>query len=71
MPKTLRGHHNCYNCGEYITWEAVIEKTAGQAYVEQGEPATAVAVGRNAIGTEYEIECTCPKCKIKNRFRYR
>lgn len=69
--KSITGTNNCYVCGNELNWEKVQDVRHGQVIVfKQPEvTADACAIGINEDGTvKFEITCTCPRCRSKNKF---
>ena len=69
--KDICGTDECYVCGKILNWEKTKDVKSGQVVVYNLPEisADAYAVGKNEDGTVlFEIICTCPKCKSKNKF---
>ena len=63
--KSLSGIDECYVCGKILKWTKVADAERGSMVVK----ANAFAIGKNDDGSiEFEIECTCPKCRTINKF---
>lgn len=71
MEKSITGTNNCFVCGRKLNWEKIQDPIPWQvtALKKPEVTADACAIGINEDGTvKFEITCTCPKCKSKNKF---
>lgn len=69
--KSLSGIDECYVCGKILKWTKVADAERGSMVVYEVPElkANAFAIGKNDAGSiEFEIECTCPKCRTINKF---
>lgn len=68
--KEIKGIEECFVCGTTIEWEYVPSPRKNQiiVYEVSGAKPDITAIGKEDGKTKIEVVCTCPSCKIKNKY---
>lgn len=69
--RSIEGKNECFVCGELIAWGTIVMSTPGNmvAYTLPQNTAEECAIGKTENGdVKFEITCTCPNCRTKNKF---
>lgn len=70
--QSISGYDECFVCGYEMQWETRIVSTMNRMVVQRTPEVTAeeCAIGKNENGEViFEVECVCPRCRTKNRFK--
>lgn len=71
--KSFSGKDYCYVCGNKLNWripeDSEQEGAAITSMTNSDICANMTAIGKDEYGTvQFEVVCTCPKCKTNNKF---
>ena len=69
--KNVNGTDECFACGYILDWGNVPSQNAASGILVQKLPdviAEITAVGKEGGKLKIEALCTCPRCRMKNKY---